>query len=289
MREYRDGLFQRTAELRLFLAVAIIMVIITSYICIADFDVYADDGAELVILMYHNVIPDSAKESKYEITVSSLERDMKYLKEKGYTAIDGKDLIAYAEGGADLPKKCVMLTFDDGYYSYLEYLPLLLDRYGMKAVVNVVGEYTRLNKNNPNVSKRYTYLDFDDIKVLASSGRIEIGLHSYMFHHINKSRQGVKRNAGESAEEYKKVLTDDTSRLVSGLSTVGVKSYCYAYPYGLYSKESDGILRSLGVKYTLTCNEGVNRLKRDKDLLYGLKRYNRDGRWSGLDGLKEIK
>lgn len=270
---------------KFFVVILTLCVLVFTLGCLSDVsyaDSYDENGIEVVILMYHNIVSDSVAPSKYEINVSRLRADMKYLKEKGYRSIDSRDLIDYTEGKKELSNKCVMLTFDDGYYSYMKYIPPLLDEFDMKAVISVVGDYTRLNKDNPKVSKRYTYLDFDDIAELSKVKGVEISLHSYDFHSINKSRNGAVRAKGESEEEYSKSLTNDTEKLISALKNVGVECVTYAYPYGAYSRSSDKILNNLGVKCTLTCNEGVNILKRGNSLNL-LMRYNRDGRWKSVE------
>lgn len=264
------------------LALSILIVLLGCLSDVSFADTYGENDIEVVILMYHNIVSDSVAPSKYEINVGRLRADMQYLKEKGYCSIDSRDLIDYTEGKKELPNKCVMLTFDDGYYSYMKYIPPLLEEFDMKAVISVVGDYTRLNKNNPNVSKKYTYLDFDDIAELSQAKGVEISLHSYDFHNINKERKGAARARGESEEEYTKSLTEDTERLIGELKKVGIECVTYAYPYGAYSKSSDRILNDLGVKCTLTCNEGVNTLKKGSSLNL-LMRYNRDGRWKSVE------
>jgi len=277
----RGGIFGTITAL--VTAIAIVSaVLLCVYIDDTAAETYDENGIDVMILMYHNIIADGAKPSKYEINFSTLREDMKYLQEKGYRSIDSRDLIAYTQGKKTLPAKCVMLTFDDGYYSYMRYIPKLLDEFGMKAVVSVVGDYTRLNKNNPNISKKYTYLDFDDIGELSRVKGVEIALHSYDFHNIDKTRKGAARAKGESEEEYAKTLTADSERLIDALEKVGVECVTYAYPYWSYSKSSDKILAKLGVKCTLTCNEGVNIIKKGDDLGL-LMRYNRDGRWKSVE------
>ena len=49
----------------------------------------------------------------------------------------------------------------------------------------------------------------------------------------------------------------------------------YTYPFGEYSKESLTVLKELGFRISMTCNEGVNIITRDSECLYFLKRNNR--------------
>lgn len=141
--------------------------------------------------MYHNTVPDNYKASVYVIRAGSLERDLKFLKENGYRVLSASVVIDSLKNGIALPEKSVMLTFDDGYYFNKTYAMPLLEKYGFPALFAIVGEYTKFNKNNPKVSKTYTYFDFEDVTEINRSKYVEIAAHSYYLHHFGK-RQGVK-------------------------------------------------------------------------------------------------
>jgi hypothetical protein len=49
----------------------------------------------------------------------------------------------------------------------------------------------------------------------------------------------------------------------------------FTYPFGAYSKESVEIIKELGFKATLGCQEGVNYINKSDECLYMMKRYNR--------------
>lgn len=88
-----------------------------------------------------------------------------------------------------------MITFDDGYETGLYYVLPLLKKYGMKAVINVVGsytdEYSRINEEGKHLS--YAYLTWNEIKTLSDSGYVEIGNHTYDMHSNNGDRNGCTR------------------------------------------------------------------------------------------------
>lgn len=50
----------------------------------------------------------------YVITPETFEKDLQYLKEKGYTTIVMQDLLDYVKKNQPLPEKPIVLTFDDG-------------------------------------------------------------------------------------------------------------------------------------------------------------------------------
>ena len=55
------------------------------------------EGVPLTIVMYHGIVKDSRHQGTYMISPELLENDMKYLKEKGYTAVVVQDLIDYVD------------------------------------------------------------------------------------------------------------------------------------------------------------------------------------------------
>ena len=98
-------------------------------------------GIELPIVMYHHVLKEQARLNKYTISPDEFRSDMEYLKTEGYTPIVIADLLAYVEEGAPLPERPVMITFDDGYESFHEYVFPILKEYDFKAVYSIVGRY----------------------------------------------------------------------------------------------------------------------------------------------------
>ena len=235
------------------------------------------EGISLPIIMYHSILRDNARTGEYVITPSSLEQDMLYLKERGYTAIGVNDLIEYVYNGTPLPEKPVMLTFDDGYYNNLTYLEPLLMEYDMKAVVSAVGSYTQQYSQSGDKNPGYAYLSWEDLKQMNQRGYIEIQNHSYDMHK-NSGRLGAGRKQGESLEVYSQALSDEVMRMDKNLKEkCGITSLCFTYPFGRISEESEEILKSLGFRATLSCYEPLNYITREPECLFQLGRYNRHG------------
>lgn len=49
----------------------------------------------------------------------------------------------------------------------------------------------------------------------------------------------------------------------------------FTYPYGAISKESTDVLKELGFKATLSCKDGINKITKNPECLYELRRYDR--------------
>ena len=232
------------------------------------------------ILMYHSVCRNDKVRSDYYITPEKCGSDLRYLKEKGYTAVFVSELADYAEGKGDLPEKPVALTFDDVYYNWLTDVLGLLEQYDMKATFNIVGSYAEKEAQAEYRSPAYSYLTWEEVAALKNSGRAEIGSHTWDMHAMD-GRRGCKMLPGESAGHYEKTLTEDLVRLQNALKEhCGITPVTFAYPFGEISRESVPILRSLGFRAALTCDERVNRLTRDPAALFSLGRINRASHYS---------
>lgn len=234
------------------------------------------EEAEVPIVMYHLVTEKQKYIGKYGITPAELERDLQYLQANNYTTVVMRDLIAFVNDGAPLPEKPVMLTFDDGNESDHRYVLPLLEKYDMKAVFAIVGEYS--DKYTAEAEKhptaRYPNMTWSQIKELHESGRAEIQSHSWNLH-TPPTGSGEKR--GESPEAYHARLFADLQRLQQACAAhLNYVPTTYVYPLGVLGKNSRAVLEELGMVASISCQEGRNILRLgDGDCLFRLYRTNR--------------
>lgn len=235
----------------------------------------AEQSVQLPVLMYHSLLKDDSRQGDYTLSPEVFRKDMEYLREHGYETVVVADLIAYVEEGAALPEKPVMVTFDDGFFNNYLYAYPILEELGMKAVVSVIGAQTELFSESGQENAYWSYLTLDRLKEVSESGIFEIQNHSWDFH-SNGTRKGCLRKRGEAETDYHKIFTEDTERVQVLLSEAGLPApTCYTYPFGACSWETAEIARELGFQCSLGCEEGMNKLSRDPECLYNMKRWNR--------------
>jgi len=241
----------------------------------------------LPVIMYHSVCDKPP--SEYVVTPKQLEDDLRYLRENGYTAVSAQQLVDYTRGRGELPEKSVMITLDDGFYNNLSEVLPLLEKYDMCAVVSVVGSYTDKDAPlDPHIPV-YSYLTWDDINELISSGRVEIGSHTYDMHGLGSSRRGCSIADGESEEDYRRALNSDLSQLQHEMyAHTGCVPFVFAYPFGAVSRESLPVIRENGFLMTLTCREKANTITRDPQCLFGIGRFNRSGMYTTAEYMRMI-
>lgn len=236
----------------------------------------SDGDAVLPILMYHQVLDKPEKLGKYVISPRELEADLRLLSEQGYETVTVRDLVDFSDGKCALPKKSVMLTFDDGYQTdYLNVFPLL-KKYNMKAVFSVVGAYTE-RYSTPGIDKHinYAHLSWDEISEMQESGLCEFQNHSYNLHSLS-DRHGALQINGEPESDYIAMVHDDFKSSQKILTEkLGTSPLCFTYPYGGTNELLRKLVSEEGFAASLGTYEQINVLTGDADELFDLRRFNR--------------
>jgi peptidoglycan/xylan/chitin deacetylase (PgdA/CDA1 family) len=229
-----------------------------------------EDTVVVPILMYHDI--RMSELGKYAISPEEFESDLKYLKENNYTAITMTDLIDYVYNGSQLPKKPIILSFDDGFLGTYTYAYELLKQYDMKIVLSVTGIYI----DEKEALSAYSYLSWEQISQMAHSGYVEVQNHTYNLHTSGSDRIGCMQADGESFSAYEKVLTADIQKLQTEIITAtSTAPAAFTYPCGQFSENTDIVLKKLGFSASLSCEYGVNYITKDTSDLFGLKRIRR--------------
>ncbi|MGN0572697.1 MAG: polysaccharide deacetylase family protein [Acutalibacteraceae bacterium] len=269
----------RIKKIYIFIAsVMAVMIIAFSFFAVSG-TIYSmqSDEIGLPIVMYHQLTKSESRAGRYVLTVEQFEKDLIFLKEKGYETVTVSQLLDYSQGKGKLPEKAIMITFDDGCETLYAYAKPLLEQYGFTAVGFVVGAladyYTELDDHNLN----YSNLNWAEIKELSMGNTVEIQSHSYDLHKNTGSRSGAKKKKGETFEQYAEFLGADASKMKTEmLKHTGKAPVAIAYPFGSFSSESKEILKKYGIKMAFTCEERVNIVKKaEPERLFGLGRYNR--------------
>src|SRR5690606_39180892 len=79
-----------------------------------------------LVLAYHDVEDSDPDQTYVSVKTAHLEEQFAWLRENGYQPITVDQILEASRGGAPLPEKALLLTFDDGYRSfYTRVFPLL--------------------------------------------------------------------------------------------------------------------------------------------------------------------
>ena len=202
----------------------------------------------LPVLMYHNVSTGMA--DGLNIPADKLELQFMYLQEKGYSSLSLKQVSRLMTEGGRLPKKSVMLTFDDAFESIETLLLPLLERYGFTAVIFVPVAF--IGKTNIWDEGKLPILTSDSLQKISRNPHIEIGLHSFLHRSYNdmdlEDMKDDLQNCRQSLEYYKIPYIN-----------------ALAYPYGAYPKkdlkfktEIFEMFRKNGLEFAFRIGSSIN-------------------------------
>lgn len=174
-----------------------------------DMDV-DDDG--ISVLMYHYVYDEGKPPAKMDanyISNTKLEAELKWLSDNDYYYPSFAELRAYLEGMHSLPKKSVVLTFDDGEQGFLDYGTPLLNEYHVPATSYVIG-------SDPNFTEKVsTYM----------SEYVSFQSHTYDLHRDGNTNKG---KGGKIWDLDQASLEQDCNQAIAQLHD----AQSLAYPYG---------------------------------------------------------
>src|SRR4029453_2881200 len=101
-----------------------------------------DQTAQRIIFCYHLLV-DKVRYPGTEITPAAFEAQMKELKDRGITVISMQDLLAWKRGEKNIPPRCAVISFDDGWKSQYEVAWPILKKYGYPFTMFIYTEGVR--------------------------------------------------------------------------------------------------------------------------------------------------
>jgi peptidoglycan/xylan/chitin deacetylase (PgdA/CDA1 family) len=173
----------------------------------------------LRVLMYHKLSLNT--NDNLTLSVDNLEKQIIYLKKQNYNPITVQQLIAYKYQQTKLPRKPILLTFDDGYENNYIYLCPLLKKHALKATICLPVAY--LGHLNEWDGGDEIIMSIDMLKQMDSS-YIEYGLHSFKH------------------ESYREISDNELTEDINNCKSIFYKNSIpfvpfITYPYGAYPRE----------------------------------------------------
>ena len=231
---------------------------------------------EFTILSYHEIADKSETlDSSYAVTPANFHQQIQWLMDNGYHFISIDDILNYRKSGKTLPKKAVLITFDDGYSSVYANAYPILKKYRIPAVIALVGSWLQAKDKvdfDGQTIAREKFLSQKEIKEMVSSGLVEIASHSYFLHKgIQGNPQGNMQPAVrtrqwlsdkkryEDEKSYQQRISNDLLKNNTFLKEyTGQKPRVMVWPYGHYNIEVRRIAKQLGMNIGLTLDDGSN-------------------------------
>lgn len=187
------------------------------------------------VLNYHQV--EQKNGNPLTLWPDQFEAQMAYLADEGYTTITIDEMMDALEHGTPLPEKPVIITFDDGYADNYEYAYPILKKYGFKATIFLIYDFTNAYPN---------YLTWEQIDEMKQSGLIRFESHTMT--HANLAEL-------DSADELRHEIADSHDLLSE---KIGYDMHYIAYPGGRVNPEIEEITRAAGYRGGFTVHYGLS-------------------------------
>lgn len=206
------------------------------------------------VLMYHHVSPAPGL-----VTVSpeTFAAHMALLARQGYTTLSAARFLEFLQGRAAVPKKSVVITFDDGYLDNYLYAYPVLKRLGLHAIIFAVTGWiaegaartfdTALPSPNHSACKAAiregradsVMLRWSEIELMQASGAVEF--HSHSHHHVRWDQLYPQPSAAAA-----QLHTDLECSMQSLITHLGKQAYQLCWPWGIYTAEYQDIALRIG-------------------------------------------
>src|SRR3954471_1243747 len=188
----------------------------------------AADSLRVPVLVYHSVMPhhpgQTAEQRVLDVDDSVFVAQMRYLADGGYHVVTFAALVDALEGRGTLPKRAVVITFDDGWENQYRHAFPILRRFGVTATFFVF--------TSP-IGKDGLLMTWDQLRELQDAG-MTIGSHtrthpvlpSYhrsLHNEVEMSRADIAQHLGRAPDFF-------------------------AYPFGEWDAQSAAWARSAGYR-----------------------------------------
>lgn len=194
-------------------------------------DIDADEDG-IPVMMYHHVYtdddPPETDDTNY-LHADKLASHLEWLQKEDYYFPSYPELVAYIAGTHSLPKKSVILTFDDGQMGFFKHGVPLFEQYKVPVTSFVIGDRDR----TPKCIYKY------------ASEYVSYQSHSYGLHNDGNTNKG---RGGRIYDLSYDELVEDSNKMHEMLG--GYQAL--AYPYGDVSDDAPASLKDTGVLCAFT-------------------------------------
>src|SRR6266487_3120202 len=212
-----------------------------------------DRTAQTIIFCYHRLV-DKVRYPGTEITPAAFETEMKELKDRGITVISMQDLLAWKRGEKNIPPRCAVITFDDGWKSQYEVAWPIMKKYGYPFTMFLYCE--GVAGGSLGGGQAITWEQLADMR----DNGIDIEAHSATHqdlregHNIMLVGAGGKRTrtklTGPQYEEWLQKEVVGCKQLLE--QRLGIRINCFAVPFGTYNEHVKEIARNAGYEAMFT-------------------------------------
>jgi len=211
------------------------------------------------VLMYHHVMPC---ESDLNVTPKVFEEQLIGLKTKGWKTLTADEFLYLITNSKENRKKCVLLTFDDGFVDNFLYAYPILRKYKMKAVLFLATDFIVDFEVKRDTFKPVTHKEiwrtafsekkhevmctWNELREMEQEGVFDIQSHghSHKIPDFINQQHLIEEDLRTCKELIKKHLHKEPLH--------------FSWPKGVYTEETIEIAKEIGFKALYTTQRGAN-------------------------------
>jgi poly-beta-1,6-N-acetyl-D-glucosamine N-deacetylase len=223
--------------------------------------------ARVPVIMYHDIVAE--KKVFFDVTPQEFEAQLQNIQKKGLTPISADDLLTHLRTGLPLPRKPIMLTFDDGYLGHYTYVYSLLKKYQYPALFSIYTDKLDKRIGRPGVT-------WDQLREMAVNPLITIAAHSVT--HPKDLTQLSDAALETEVRNSKRILEE----------RLGTEIQYFTYPEGNYDPRVAEVAKKVGYWAAFTMSDIDEGFAGQSDSLLAIKRFGQsslprimDQAWGG--------
>src|SRR5437762_892596 len=212
-----------------------------------------DQTAQTIIYCYHRLV-DKVRYPGTEITPAVFEAQMKELKDRGITVISLQDLLAWKRGEKNIPPRCAVITFDDGWKSQYEVAWPIMKKFGYTFTMFIYTE--GVAGGSLGGGQAITWEQLADMR----DNGVDIEAHTATHQDLREGHTvmiiepGGKRTKKKlTGADYEKWVQNEVAGCKELLEQrLGIKTNCFAVPFGNYNERVKELARNAGYEAMFT-------------------------------------
>src|SRR5256714_127449 len=211
-----------------------------------------DQTAQVIIFCYHRLV-DKIRYPGTEITPAAFEAQMKALKDRGITVIPMQDLLAWKRGEKNIPPRCAVVTFDDGWKSQYEVGFPILKKYGYPFTMFIYTEGVRGGALGGGEA-----ITWEQLADMRDNG-VDIQAHSATHQDLREGHNVMLISGGKRSRtkltgpQYQQWVRNEVVGCKELLEQrLGIKVNCFAVPFGNYNEQVKELARNAGYEAMFT-------------------------------------
>ncbi len=204
------------------------------------------------ILLYHSISDEPPRRlERWTVSPSSFATQMQLLQDFGYSVVSLGEYASRLRGEtATLPKRPVVLTFDDGYADF-EYAVSVLDRFGYPSTLFISTGAVSSHDTSPsngggNPMPILTWSQLDGLRERA----VELAAHSHAHVRLDELPRRLIR---DQVRTSKRTLED----------RLGLHVRAFAYPHGSHDRRVLTEVAAAGIEYACAVKDSFSTLHDD--------------------------